>query len=352
MNHTLMDIASRSGVSTSTVSRVLSNSSHSVAEKTRQKVLQAAEELNYTPNAFARGLSKGEFRFIGLVVSDIRDPYFVEMARGVEDQASLRDYLVVYCNTDRAPEKERRYLEQLSALRAGVILAGGGFRREDHVRGLASHPAPVVTVGTNQLGCAAVRIDNSGGTLSAVDHLWGLGHRTIAFLGGPGSSTAAIERLAGFRDAMALHRLAVNESLVVESDYTLEGGSTSLSALLESPVRPTALFAANDQMALGAIREAKARGIRVPEELAVVGFNGIAAAEESDPPLTTVSLYPREMGRMAFDLLLQRQRRGEDPPSILVQGELIVRGSTVPSTAREPDQPVAAASRLLRVPTI
>ena len=171
MNNTLMDIAARSGVSTSTVSRVLSNSSHAVAEKTRQKVLQAAEELNYTPNAFARGLSKGEFRFVGLVVSDIRDPYFVEMARGVEDEASLRDYLVVYCNTDRETEKERRYLEQLSALRAGVILAGGAFRKEAIARGLANHPAPVVTVGTYQLGCASVRIDNVGGSLAAVDHL-------------------------------------------------------------------------------------------------------------------------------------------------------------------------------------
>ena len=331
MNNTLMDIAARSGVSTSTVSRVLSNSSHAVAEKTRQKVLQAAEELNYTPNAFARGLSKGEFRFVGLVVSDIRDPYFVEMARGVEDEASLRDYLVVYCNTDRDTEKERRYLEQLSALRAGVILAGGAFRREAIARGLANHPAPVVTVGTYQLGCASVRIDNVGGSLAAVDHLAQLGHRIIAFLGGPSSSTAAIERLAGFRDAMALHGFQVHEELVVESDYTLRGGSASLSALLESPVRPTALLAANDEMAFGAMREAKARGIRIPEDLAVVGYNGVAATAESDPPLTTVSLYPRQVGKVAFDLLLQRPRRGEAPPSILVRGELIVRGSTVPA---------------------
>ncbi len=332
MSPTIRDVARRAGVSATTASRVLGGSDHPVAAEVRQRVLQAAQELDFTANAYARGLSKGDFRLIGLVIPDIRDPYFVEIARGVEDLASGAGYLVVLCNTDRDPARERRYVEELRAMRASIILTGGGINREAHLADLVSHPAPIVVIGRHELPFSSVQIDNVQGAIDATEHLIGLGHRRIAFLSGPLTSATATDRLEGFRQAMARHRLAVEERLVVEGDFSTEGGSRGLRQLLESPSVPTALFAANDQMALGVLREARRRELRVPEDIAVAGFNDIASASETFPPLTTVHLSLRRIGQMAAELLLKQVKTGqEERVSVLVRGELVVRESTVSS---------------------
>lgn len=330
MNPTLRDVARWAEVSITTASRVLSGSDHPVAAEVRQRVLKAAEELNFTPNAFARGLSKREFRLIGLLIPDVRDPYFVDIARGTEDLASQHSYMVVLCNTDRDPDKERRYVEALRAMRAGIILTSGVVNRGAHLKDLASHPAPVVVIGRHELPGSSVLIDNVQGAIDATSHLIELGHRHIAFLGGPLSSGAAVDRLEGFRRAMEQHNLSVDEDLVVESDFTLEGGAAGLRRLVQSAQLPRALFAANDLLALGAMREAKQLGLRIPQDLAVVGFNGIAPAAQADPPLTTIHLSLRRIGQIAADLLLQQAKKHPaEYTSVTIRGELVVRGSTV-----------------------
>ncbi len=330
MNPTIRDVARQAGVSVTTASRVLSGSDHPVATEVRQRVLQAANKLNFVPNAFARGLSKREFRLIGLLVPDVRDPYFVEIARGIEDLSSQHGYLVVLCNTDRNPTKERRYVEELHAMRAGIILLGSAIDREDHLKDLARYPAPVVAIGRHELPSSSVLIDNVQGAIDATSHLIELGHRRIAFVSGPPNASTAIDRLEGFRKAMNQHGLPVDEKLVAEGDFTLESGAAAVDQLLKLPQPPSALFAANDQMAMGVLREAKRQGLRIPQDLAIVGFNGIPAAAQTDPPLTTIHLSMHRMGQLAAELVLRQLKENySDRVSVLIKGNLLVRGSTL-----------------------
>ena len=333
MNPTLRDVARHAGVSITTASRVLSGSDHPVAAEVRKRVLQAAEELDFTPNAFARGLSKREVRLIGLVIPDIRDPYFVEIARGTEDVASQEGYMVVLCNTDRNPDKERKYVEELRAMRAGIILTGGGVNREAHLADIVSHPAPVVVIGHHEIPCSSVQIDNVRGAIEATEHLISLGHHRIGHISGPLASATATDRVEGFERAMDGHGLPVDRSLVVESDFTFDGGAEALRRLWENPCPPQALFAANDMMAMGALREARHLGIRVPQDLPVIGFNGIAGAERTDPPLRTIHFCLRQIGKTATEMLLhQLKSHQEERTSVLIQGRLVVRESTVTTT--------------------
>lgn len=329
MNSTIRDVARLAGVSASTASRVLSGSDHPVAADVRQRVMRAAEELAFTPNAFARGLSKREFHLIGLLIPDIRNPYFVEIARGIEDSASRHGYLVVLCNTDRVAEKERGYVEELRAMRAGIILAGSAIDREDHLKDLANHPAPIVAISRHELPCSSVLTDSFQGALDATTHLIQLGHRHIAFIGGPRNTFSSVDRLEGFRLAMEQNGIPIDEELIVEGDYTLEGGAAAFRRLMAVRRSPSAVFAANDQTALGAMREARHNGLRIPRDISLVGFDGIAAAAQSEPPLTTIHLSLHHIGQLAADLLLDQLKTGRvEQRSVLVKGELVVRGST------------------------
>ena len=329
MNPTIRDVARLAGVSASTASRVLSGSDHPVAAEVRQRVLRAVGELDFTPNAFARGLSKREVHLIGLIIPDIRNPYFVEIARGIEDSASQRGYLVVLCNTDRDAAKERGYFDELRAMRAGIILAGSAIDREDHLLDLANHPAPIVGISRHELPCSTVLIDSFQGAIDATTHLIQLGHRRIAFVGGPGNTSSAVDRLEGFRLAMEQNGVPMDDTLVVGGDYTLESGAAAFGELMRLRRRPTAVFASNDQTALGVIREATHAGLSIPRDISIVGFDGIAAAAQSEPPLTTIHLSLHHIGQFAADLLLSQLETGtQERRSVLVKGQLVVRGST------------------------
>lgn len=332
MNRTIRDVAKHAGVSPATASRVLSGSSHPVTPEVRERVLHAALELDYSPNAFARGLSKQETRLIGLVVPNISEPYFIEIGRGAEDYASRHGYMVVMCNTDRRAEKEQRYVEELRALRAGILLVGRVSYEEEHWKELASHPAPVVVIGRHQLPCSAVLVDNVQGALDAVCHLIHLGHRRIAYLGGPLESSSAADRLAGFRQAMERHGRSVDDRLVVHSDFTMEGGAAAFRELLEAEPGMEAVFAVNDHTAIGVMHEARLHGLAIPGDLSIVGFNDVPVAAYVEPPLTTVHLPLRQMGEMAAKLLLDQFNSPQwEHVSVQVKGELVIRQSTAPA---------------------
>ena len=332
MGPTIRDVARRAGVSLTTASRVLSGSTHPVTLKMRERVLRAAQELDFTPNAFARGLSKREFHIIGLVIPDIQDPYFTEIARGTEDVANRHGYMVLLCNTDRKPAKERKYVEELRAMRAGIVLTGGAIDREEHLEDLTKHPAPVVVIGRHSLPFSSVQIDNIQGAIDATSHLIELGYRRIALISGPFNSATASDRLEGFRRAMGQAHIPVDEDLIAESDFTIEGGAQAFRQLLKASRPPDAIFGANDDVAIGAIGEAKRCGLRVPQDLAVVGFNGVAIAEHLDPPLSTIQLPLQRIGEIAAELLLKELQEGEtERIHMYVKGQLVVRGSTVAS---------------------
>lgn len=312
------------------------NNRGSVSDATRRKVLAAAQKLAYKPNALARSLVTGTSRSVGLIVPDISDPYFMEIAKGVEDCASAHDYSVVLCNTDRNPDKERQYFDVLKEKRVdGIIFTGGGINNDRHLLLLEDEAIGVVVIGRHAVPFKSISVDNVAAAYDLTLHLLNKGHRRIAFLSGPLSSTTSQDRLEGYKRALARFGAQCDEALVREEDFKAQSGRNAAMALLdlEGPARPTALIAANDQMAIGAISGARERGLRVPEDLAVAGFDDIPLASLVHPPLTTVRLPMREMGSRAMELMMGviAEKQGRDPAGneqVLLPYEIVLRAST------------------------
>ncbi len=336
---TIQDVATRAGVSITTVSRVLNDTGYPMRPETKRRVLEAIEALDFRPSPLARGLLGKATRTIGLIIPDISNPYYPLLSRGVEDVASQQDYTVIICNTDRDGAKLRGYLEVLRDKQAdGIIFAGGGIEDAGNPLPLEEIGCPVVLVGRHSSSFPSVQVDNIGAAYEATSHLIALGHRRIAFLSGPTNLTSARDRLKGYRRAMEMLGSGVEESLVREGDFGSESGYQVALSLLHGPSpRPTALFAANDQMALGVVAAAFDLGVRVPKELAVVGFDNIPTGRYVRPSLTTVSLPTYEMGASAARQLL-KLLAGEPTEQLLwLPTRLVVRqssGSPIAETAK------------------
>jgi LacI family transcriptional regulator len=288
---------------------------------------------------------------IGLIVHDISDPFFNIIARGAEDFAGEHGKLVVVCNSDRRPHKLVRYLERLRDFRVdAVILAGGelqapGHReeREKYLEQMERNGVAVVTIGRYARPGSSLVLDNAGGIRTLVDHLVGLGHRRIAHIAGVPGSSATIERLRAYEAALEAHGLPVDPSLVCDGDFGRQSGAHAAEAFMSAPHPPTAIIAANDEMAAGCIRALRRRGVRVPEDVSVVGFNDVPTAADCEPPLTTIRLPLRHVGARAVQMALE-VRSGDQVASEEVAGELVVRQSTGP--ASRPPRRAAAESRL------
>ena len=226
---------------------------------------------------------------LGMVVPDNRNLYFAELARSVEDACFERGYNVILCNSDEDPAKESAYLSLLAEKRVdGIVFVASGTDRSG-VQALVQHKIPVVALDRELKGmiCDSIIVDNRDGGHQATWHLIGGNHRRIGCISGPKNLASAKERLQGYRDALAEARLPVEPALIQMGNFHIEGGYTAVQALLDLPNRVTAIFAANDLMAIGALRGIAARGLRVPEDVAVVGFDDIALAMYTEPPLTT-----------------------------------------------------------------
>ncbi|NPV80580.1 MAG: LacI family DNA-binding transcriptional regulator [Firmicutes bacterium] len=304
---TIKDVAKLAGVSLSTASYVLNNKG-AVSEKTRDKVLLAARKLNYKPNAIARSLVTGSSKTIGLLIPDISDPYFTEIVKGVEECANSNGYSVILCNTDRKLEKENQYFNILKEKRAdGIILTGGAMNNDRHLLRLEDDNIAVVVIGRHSLPFRAVVVDNVMAAREVTEYLLGKGHRRIGFISGSLLSTTSQDRLEGYKQALAFHGVPYDESLVSEADFKVQGGMEAARRFFELPMerRPTAVFAGNDQMAIGVMGAAREYGLRVPEDIAVVGFDDIPLASLVTPSLTTVRLPMYEMGYKAMELLLE-----------------------------------------------
>jgi len=327
---TIQDVASRAGVSITTVSRVLNDTGYPMRPETKRRVLEAIEALDFRPNPLARGLLGKATRTIGLIIPDISNPYYPLLSRGVEDTASEHGYTVIFCNTDRKLAKLRNYLEVLREKQAdGIIFAGGGMDAEGDPLPLQEIESPVVLVGRHRLPFPSVQVDNIGAAHTATTHLIELGHRRIAFVGGPNALSSARDRLKGYRRAMEQAGIRPDESLIREGDFGSESGyRAALSLIQEGSPRPTALFAANDQMALGAMAAAFDLGVRVPDELALVGFDDTPAGRYVRPSLTTVSLPTYEMGATAAQLLLKMLAGETITGAIGLPAHLVVRQSS------------------------
>jgi LacI family transcriptional regulator, galactose operon repressor len=305
----ITEVARRAGVSITTVSRVLTPvSAYPVAAATRRRVLAAASALQYSPSALARALVTRRSRMIGVLLGDIVDPYFAEIVRGIEDVARKDGYLVVVCNTSRDPGTERRYVTALREYQADAIIFLGGDifdppTRRALERELASLPeqhAVALAVAGDHAGLPAIDIDHAAGAEEMVRYLIGLGHTRIGFISGPLTVSTARYRRDGF--LRGLDAAGLSAELVEEGDFTYAGGQAVAMRLLAR--RPTAIFAANDQMALGALTACRTSGVAVPREVSVAGFGNTLAAEQAVPSLTTVSMPRHQLGVEAMQAVV------------------------------------------------
>lgn len=327
----IQDVAARAGVSITTVSRVLNDTGYPMRPQTRQRVLEAIDALDFRPSPLARGLLGKSTSTIGLIIPDISNPYYPLLSRGVEDVASEHGYTVIFCNTDRNLAKLRSYLEVLREKQAdGIIFAGGGIEAEGEPLTPDEIGDKVVLIGRHRWPFPSVQIDNIRAAYEATSHLIDLGHRRIAYIGGSSVLTSARDRMNGYRRAMLELAGGLEEGLIREGDFGFESGYQATLSVLSLPAgqRPTGLFAANDQMALGALAAAHDLGTAVPEDLAVVGFDDIPTGRYGRPSLTTVALPTYEMGAAAARLLLRLLAGDATDETLCLPTQLVVRQSS------------------------
>lgn len=329
---TIRDVAQLAGVSTATVSHVLNNT-RAVSEQARDRVVSAMEQLNYQPNAVARSLRVSETLTIGLIVPDVELPFFAWVARSIENAARDVGYNVILCNSGWSLKQELLYLDNLRARRVDGLICISVLLTNEHVAPLLKRHMPVVwfeQARTDGISDAVV-IDNHRGAYDATMHLVAQGHRRIGCVLGLGQALLTADRIKGYRRALSDSGIAFDESLLCTGDYEPSAGLAGAHQLLSMPKPPTAIFAFNDMMALGALQAANERGLRVPDQIALIGFDGIPLTEYTSPPLSTVRQPIPEMSRIAIDMLLDRinDRAPNESRTILVEPTLVKRASTI-----------------------
>jgi LacI family transcriptional regulator len=327
---TIVDVARRAGVSKSTVSLVLSGSDL-VAPKTRERVSRAMRALGYVYHRGAASLRAASSDFVGMVISDLNNPFFAELAAGIEDALYHLGFTPILANTNEDPARQAQVLRSLREHNvAGIIMSPARGADAWTVAQQWPDAIPAVITMRRMIGSPLPYVgpDNCKGAREAVEHLLRLGRRRIGFLGGDATMTTQQERVSGWRDALNAAGLAADNSLIIESAPTRAGGRLAIERALSLPRPPTAVLCYNDIVAIGATRELGMRGIQPGRDFAVVGFDDIAEAEYNAPPLTTINAGTREMGRRCAESLLGLIRR-EDPAGLSYAGEarLVVRES-------------------------
>jgi DNA-binding LacI/PurR family transcriptional regulator len=326
-------VAKLANVSSATASRALSRPDK-VAEETRIRVLQAAEQLGYQPNHLASGLRKGKSRTIGAIISDILNPVQALLAKGIQDAATKRDYTVFLFNSDEESDKERRALESLRGhMPQGLIVVPtpGAKNNLKLVHGL-----PVIELdrASGLKNAHTVMVDNIGGSTTAVNHLIALGHKRIAMIVGDFDISTAVERHQGYREALELAKIPYRDDLVLAGQHREDGGRTAALKLLSKPSkqRPTALFVGNNEMTVGAVLATRELGLKIPEDISIVGFDDSRWAMTMHPALTVVSQPAYELGYLACETLLGllEKSKATHASSVRLATTFIRRKSTAP----------------------
>jgi len=329
---TIRDVAERAGVSVATVSHVI-NGTRKVAPETEARVRRAMEELGYQPNAIAQSLRKRTTYAIGILVSDITNPFFATLVRGAEDAALEAGYSVIVCNSDEDPQKEDMYIRALWRRRIdGMLIAPTRDGTSPAVQELVKRKIPFVFIDrkSKNVEADAVLADNVGGAYQATRFLIDCGHKRIGIILGIPGSTTTEERFLGYCKALKEAGLPLIEELVVWGNYRVNGGRQAVIQLLSLPNPPTAIFSTNNQMTFGALLEISQRQISIPQKLAIISFDDLDWAELFTPPLTVVLQQPYTMGYQAAKLLLHRlmAKNTMPPQEIRIPVVLKIRGST------------------------
>ncbi len=328
---TQQDVAHLAGVSYQTVSRVMNNSPR-VAPETRDKVMQVIAHVGYQPHAIARGLASNRTRTLGLITSDFSDYFFTQVIIGAEQEARHAGYFFMLGSTERNPADEPEYIRLLSQYSVDGFFFARPSTEEDnrHLIVLLHSGIPLVTTAYYLPGepMRVVDIDNVDGGYCATSHLLGLGHRQIAMITGPRPWKSVNDRSEGYSRALRTKGLSRAEGLVAEGDWSLASGYRAMQQLLGRGVKFTALFAQNDQMAIGAMHALREAGWRIPDDVAVIGYDGIPASEFTWPPLSTMIQPMQEVGRMAARLLIETIEDPTTPPrEVLLRAKLICRAT-------------------------
>ncbi|MDP9270539.1 MAG: LacI family transcriptional regulator [Chloroflexota bacterium] len=338
-NATLRDVADVAGVSIATVSRVLTGARASRPD-TRDRVLAAAVELDYRPSALGRALKLQQTHTLGLLITDIENPFFPEIVRAVEDAAHQRGYAILLCSATDEPRRELAYINLLLERRVDGIIVAASQVPARHAALLARAPVPVVLVNcaAPRSGLASISSDNRGGGRAAAEHLLGLGHLRLGLITGPPANAAAAVRLAGVQDAIRAAGTAEIALTIVEGDAHVAGGERATRQLLDLAPLTTAIVCYNDLTAMGVMRALRALGRVVPDDVSVVGFDDIDLAQWTDPPLTTIAQQKAEMGRWAFAHIADAIGRGhETAPTRRLATSLVIRGSSARPKGNRPD---------------
>ncbi|WP_374720304.1 catabolite control protein A [Parageobacillus toebii] len=304
MNVTIYDVAREANVSMATVSRVV-NGNPNVKPSTRKKVLEAIERLGYRPNAVARGLASKKTTTVGVIIPDISSIFFAELARGIEDIATMYKYNIILSNSDQNKEKELHLLNTMLAKQVDGILFMGGNITEEHVNEFQKSPVPIVLAATIEPNntIPSVNIDYEQASFEAVTYLVEKGNKRVAYVTGPTDDPINQKKLAGYRRALEMHGIAYDEELVIEGDNSYDSGIEAYEKIAELAEKPTAVFAGTDEMALGIIHSAQDHGVRIPDQLEVVGFDNTRLATMVRPRLTTVVQPMYDIGAVAMRLL-------------------------------------------------
>jgi LacI family transcriptional regulator len=333
----IREIAKRAKVSTATVSRTI-NHVPTVDPALAKRVLKVIEDMGYYPNSQARALVSGKSRIFGLIVSEITNPFFPEIVQAFEDIAVQNHYEILLTSTAHDPKRMELAVRRMIERRVdGVAILTFGMEEAlvDDLR-FRKVPLVFVDVGPNAAGVTNIRVNYQQGIREAVRHLAELGHKRIAFVTGPTILKSAMARRAAFEEAMQENGLAVDPELIVTGDHKVEGGVAALARLASLAQRPTGILCSNDMTAVGVMREAYGRGIVIPRELSVIGFDDIRLAEFTTPPLTTVRMSQKLLAEYAFQALrseVEGKDKSTNGKEVELETGLILRGSTakVPS---------------------
>jgi len=329
---TIRDVAQAAGVSPSTVSRAL-NDSPLLPHETKERIRTIAQQLGYERNELALGLVKGVTKVIGLVVPDIGNPFFGDIARGVSKIAHGAGYGVFLSNTEGGVERERDYINLLRRRRVDGLILASVKMDDPYVLELARSQTPYVMVSrlSNLVDAPFVVVDDRAGGRLAVEHLLSLGHRKIGFIGGPSDVQSSRDRMEASKEVLMEQDVSVEEDWFCYAEFTREAGYEAARSILSGMACPTALFAANDMIALGVMEAADELGVGIPQDLSLVGFNDIAYASFPRIQLTTVAQPTYEMGCIAAEYLLAVAQQGRRRKlRKLLQPRFVVRNTTAP----------------------
>ena len=322
-------VAAKAGVSVGTVSNVLSGSAR-VSPEFEKRVLLAIRQLNYRPNHIARSLKRNSTRLLGMVISDIANPFFPYVVRGAEDAAMERDYVLVTLNSDDRVDRELQLFSVLGRHRVdGILLVPASDRELNHVRALSEDGTPIVMLDRVPEDCSwdSVSVDNAVGAQRCVDYLISLGHRDIGLVSGAPHLVVSAERLRGYRNSLRIAKIPYRAGLVARGDFSFDTAYRVTRELLAKE-RPSALFVSNHVMSMGSLKAIHELNLKIPKDVSFLVFDDMQFFESMSPPITALSQPMYEMGRKAAELLIRRiEGTAEHPTHVVMETELKVRGS-------------------------